>query len=527
MRISKLFNGFSLFKRAYDATHRQIWVSIKLLILITFFFAILMWIAEGSKNPDFSFLDALIWTFVKYVEDPADVTTSPVTYYGQFVGTLVGVLGIAIFAVPAGLIGSGLLEAMENEKEEKKTEKNCILLHKRFRRIAQTSSYFINENKQKVNLKFVPRYRSLAHIQAKTNMTYDEIIAAANNCPDMRIMNLASTQRIEENPQDRLVLVNFPLNNEYGCCVDRGSDVTIVAPAAVTEPGTGNFAYSLAAMGGFNYVSKELTPNPDDPFGFYSMKKSNLALIGDYDTKEDVESQALHFMDDLKTLKLNSEKNGRRHWFIFILGTTKSIDCQVYFWRLATNKNNALPAITVKETEYGSTVLSEDEEILRRIFHDSKKSLEARSVVIKEQKQPISVCLDNNDILKSVLSSNIMCRMGGGKDCNAVTLRLGYEILVYHSSHLLIVKDLAEAIKKHIEPERTIPDEAKNSFLKEGDGFADEFCKMDIFDQDPTRLKKMIARESKNARLRFERFDLDGNLEEKGKRRNRGYSNKN
>ena len=147
------------------------------------------------------------------------------------------------------------------------------------------------------------------------SMTNDEIIAAVNNCPDMRIMNMESTQRIEENPQDKLVVVNFPLNKEYGCCKDRKSDVTIVAPAAVSEMGTGSFAYSLAAMGGFNYVSKELTPNPDDPFGFYTMKKSNLALIGDYDTKENVESQALHFMDDLKSLQLNSEKNGRRHWY--------------------------------------------------------------------------------------------------------------------------------------------------------------------------------------------------------------------
>ena len=517
MKPSKLFNGFHLFRRAYDVTHHHLWDSIKILTLITLFFAILMWIAEGSKNPDFSFIDALVWTFVKYVNDPAEVATSPITYFGQFVGTLVGVLGVAIFAVPAGLIGSGLLEAMKEEKEEEKIKKTSILLHKRFRRNAQTSSYFLDENKTKITLKFVPRYRSLAHIQAKTNMTNDEIVAAVNNCPDMRIMNLASTQRIEENPQDRLVVVNFPLNREYGCCVNRDSDVTIVAPAAVTEPGTGNFAYSLAAMGGFNYVSKELTPNPDDPFGFYTMKKSNLTLIGDPDTKEDVESQALHFMDDLKTLKLNSEKKGRRHWYIFILGTTKSIDCQVHFWRLATNKNNVLPVITVKENEYGSTVLNEDEEILQRIFQDSKKSLEQRSVVIKGQKQPISVCLDNNDILKSVLPSNIMCRMGGGKDCNAMTLRLGYEILIYHSSHLLIVKDLAEAIKKQIEPEHIIPEEAKRSFLKAGDGFADEFGKTDVFAQDPSKLKEMIAQENKNARQRFERFDLDGNIEEREK----------
>ena len=515
MKFSKFFEGYQIFKKAYDATRHQILISLKLLMVITFFFAILMWIGEGSKNPDFGFWDAIVWTFVKYVEDPADVTTSPITLFGQIVGTMVGVLGIAIFAVPAGLIGSGLLEAIENEKEEKRIEKNSTLLHKRFRRIAQSASYIINENKQKVIFKHVPIYRSLAHIQAKTGMTNDEIIAAVNNCPDMRIMNMESTQRVEENPQDKLVVVNFPLNKEYGCCIDRGSDVTIVAPVAVSELGTGSFAYSLAAMGGFNYVSKELTPNPDDPFGFYSMKKSNLALIGDYDTKEDVESQALHFMDDLKSLKLNSKKNGRRHWYIFILGTAKSIDCQVHFWRLTTNKNNALPAITAKDTIYRSTVLKEDEDILQGLFQTSKDALEARNVVIRGEKQPITVCLDNTDILKGVLPSNIMCRMGGGIDCNALTLRLAYEILVYHSSHLLIVKDLAEAIKNQIEPERTIPDEAKKSFLKEGDGFADEFCKMDVFDQDPKRLKKMIAQESKNARARFERFDLDGNIEEK------------
>ena len=517
MKISKFFEGYQLFKKAYDATSHQIWTSIKLLVLITFLFAILLWIGEGSKNPDFDFWDAIVWTFVKYVEDPADVTTNPVTIFGQIVGTMVGVLGIAIFAVPAGLIGSGLLEAIENEKKEKDIEKNSILLHKRFRRIAQNSSYFVNENKQKVIFKYVPIYRSMAHIQAKTGMTNDEIIAAVNNCPDIRIMNMESTQRIEENPQEKLVVVNFPLNKEYGCCVDRGSDVTIVAPVAVSELGTGNFAYNLAAMGGFNYVSKELTPNPDDPFGFYSMKKANLTLIGDEDTKEDVESQALHFMDDLKSLKLNSEKNGRRHWYIFIMGTKKSIDCQVHFWRLAADKNNALPAITVKDNIYRSTVLKEDEDILQGIFQTSKNALKAHNVVIKGEKQPITVCLDNTDILKGVLPENIMCRMGGGKDCNAVTLRLGYEILVYHSSHLLIVKELAEAIKKQIEPERTIPDEAKKSFLKEGDGFADDFCKMDVFDQDPKRLKKMIAQKSKDALIRFKRFDLDGNLEEKEK----------
>jgi voltage-gated potassium channel len=472
-----------------------------------------MWIAESRANPDFGWLDALIWTVVKYVEDPAGVTESPATIFGQIVGTLVGILGIAIFAVPAGLIGSGLLDAMEELKEKDITLKNSKLLHKQFRRIPQSASWIYNENNKKITFKGVPRYRSLAHIQVKTGMTNDEVITSVNNCPDMRLMNLAITQREEERPQDRLVVVNFPLNNEYGCFIDRGSDVTIVAPVAITEPGTGSFAFSLAAMGEFNYVSKELKPNSDEPFGFYTMQKSKLALIDDYNIKEDVESQALHFMDDLKKLKQNSQKKGKRHWFIFILATSKSVDCQVHFWRLATDNKKQLSQVAVNDLEYGSTIMKEDEDTLQSIFHKTKEALEVREVTVKDKNQPISVCLDNNDILKSVGPSNIMCRMGGGNDCNTLTIRFGYEILLYHSSHLLIAKDLADAIKDQIEPDKPISAESKKCFLKEGEGYADDYCKTDVFEQDSEILKKMIAQGRKEARINFEIFDLDGNIE--------------
>ena len=515
----RLPNGFKLFKNAYDATKHQIWVSAFLLVIVTVIFAILLWIAEHTANSDYSFWDALVWTFAKYIEDPAEIASSaPVTLFGKIVGTLVGVLGIAIFAVPAGLIGSGLLEAIDDEKKEESVRKSSISLHKRFRRIAQSASWFYNAKGLKVTYKYVPRFRSLAQIQVKTGLTEDEIIKAVNNCPDMRLMNMATTQRNEDMPQDRLVVTHFPLNNEYGCFLNRKSDVTIVAPVAVTELGTGSFAFSLAAMGGFNYVSKELTPNPDDPFGFYSMQKSKLALIGDYDMKEDVESQALHFMDDLKKLKKHSEDNGRKHWFVFIMGTTKSTECQVHFWRLATNTKKTLPICSVNGKEYGTTTLAESEEVLQCIFSLSKEALEAREVVVNGQKQPISVCLDNCDILKSVGPSNIMCRMGGGTDCNALTLRLGYEILVHHSSHLLIAKDIADAIKSQVEPNHELTEEAKKSILSVGDGYADDFGKTEVFEQDPTKLKKMIAKKSKEARDKFEKYDLDGNEQETRKK---------
>ena len=122
--------GLKLFGKAYENTKRQMLTSVVILIVITLIVALLMWWAEYEKNPEFGYVDALVWNFVKYVGDPAEVGEPPITGLGKFMGTLVGVLGIAIFAVPAGLIGSGLIDAMNDEKREKE----LLELRKRIRK---------------------------------------------------------------------------------------------------------------------------------------------------------------------------------------------------------------------------------------------------------------------------------------------------------------------------------------------------------------------------------------------------------
>lgn len=494
----KVYNGFRLLKKAFVLTHREIMASLVILLAATLVLSTMMWLAERN-NEGYDIFDALVWVLVKYVSDPANVAQAPVTLFGQFIGTLVGLLGVAIFAVPAGLVGSGLLDAMAEEKKTEITAKNSVKLHKLFRRIAQSASWFHNDKGYKVTMKCVPRFRTFPYIKMKTGMTEDELIAAVNNCPDMRLMNMAATQPEVSVVNDDLVVVNFPLNTEYGCFIDRKSDVTIVAPAALTELGTGSFAYSLAAMGGFNYVSRELAPNQDDTFGFYLMRDSRLELISEADVREQVKSQALHFMDDLKRLKEASRAAGRRHWFIFVMGTTKSEECQMHFWRLATDSDKKMPSILLNDVEYGSTILSEDEETLRQIFASVKEKTEVRKIVS---------CLDNNRILKSVTKSNIMCRMGGGTECNTITLRVAYNILVHHSSHLLIIKDIADTIKAYIEPDKEVPAEAGNSYLTEGDGFADAFGETKIFESEPENLKRMIHAMNKETLKKFEAVDM-------------------
>lgn len=521
----KRTNSFVLFGRAFKNAKNDFWVSIQVLLVATFVLALLFYFVEHTAQPEEykNPWDAFIWAITRYIGDPGKFAgKGPVTLTGRYIDTFIGILKILIFAVPAGLVANGFRQAMADEKKLARLNDASAVLHKRFRRGGQSNSWYRNEEGLKRFYKCVDRFRSLVNLQIKTGMSVDEILATVKFCPDMRLQNLASTIRKAEKPQDRIVVEHFPLNREYGCFIDRGSNVTIVSPASTSDMGAGNSSFSLAAMGGFNYVSKEIEPCIDEPFSFLSMSKSSLEKIGDYDIKEDVESQALHFMDDLKQLKKRSEERHQRHWFIFIVGSLKTTECQLHFWRLATDKNKKMsnritrmlpptangPAV---EREYGSTVLKEDEEILNDIFTDVSNKLSERKILINENEQSIVSELDNTDRWGSFNDNNINVRMGGGVDCNSFLLRIADEILVYCNFHLAVMKDIADCIKKHIEPEHEISESAKRCFLKDGDGFADDYGKEEVFMKSPEDLNKMMAKWKKYARNKFEHLDLDGN----------------
>ncbi len=519
--------GFSLFFKALNNTKHEMWISLQVLVVVTVFLSVLLYTVEHMVQPEtyHNFWDSVLWSFMQYIGDPGNFADyQPVTFVGRIIAAIIGIIGIAIFAVPAGLIGSGFMDAIAEDRKETELNEASEVLHKQFRRIEQTSSYFerekINKKGEKTKLKytykFVPRYRSMNYLQVKTGMNVNDIIDTVRYCPDLHLANLSSTVRSDK-AVDTLVVTHSPINTEYGCFIDRGSNVTIISTSQIVGPS--NFAFSLAAMGCFNFISKELSPSQNDPLDFYIMGRTSLDNIKDYDEKENVESQALHFLDDLKTLKRNSTAKGDRHWFFVILGTIKTEECQVHFWRLSTDINKVLEHQIIKDDRsYGSTIVGEDEDIFQKIYQDCTKALSERTITVNDMKQNVVVNMDNTNLLKGVLAKNVMRRVGGGKDSNSVTIRIGYEILVYSNIHLLIAKDIADAISNNVEPNRIIDEktleEAKLCYSSKGDGYADKFGKSDIFKTDPHDLKKMIQKYSKVALEKYEHLDLDGNEQE-------------
>ncbi len=328
------FKDLGLFGKAFQSTKHEIWVSVKLLALITVLFAIAMFLAEHSRNPGFSIWDGLVWTFVKYVEDPADIADAPVTLVGKIVGTLVGVLGIAIFAVPAGLIGSGLIDAMEDEKKEAHLKEVRQSLLKAFRRSISTNfKEYVNATQDGANkFYFAPRKVSIAKLEVR-GLKKDDVIDAVNTFPEFRLKNMATAMSSEEQPEDRLVVEHYPLNTDYGCKIDRKSNITILTTNGCSEVGMSWFGYHLAKLGGFNFISKDLEVDPEESDSFYSMP-AQVKVNGV--TKSELRENANANKELLELLQLKKERreaflkdlrdlcDGKDHWCIMLLSAIKN-----------------------------------------------------------------------------------------------------------------------------------------------------------------------------------------------------------
>ncbi len=249
-RISRYMKSWSLLTESIAEKRRELVISMQFLVVVTFILSLILFFFEHEAQPEVydNGFTSVAWSFAQYIGDPGGFgETPPITIPGKIIACLVGLLGIAIVAVPAGILGAGFTESIEKESNKKLLEENREKLRNSFERKLDRPSGF----------QVVPTYRTLAHIQSRQGMTEAEIIEAVNETPGFRLVNLASTIPSEKFPHDALAVEHFHYNCPYGCIIDRGSRMTIIAPSSFIDDCTGFFAYYLAMIGGFNYVSRE------------------------------------------------------------------------------------------------------------------------------------------------------------------------------------------------------------------------------------------------------------------------------
>ncbi len=252
-RITRYASSFNLLYDSIKEKRDELLVSMQFLIIVTFILSIILYVYEHDAQPEVydDGFKSVIWSFAQYIGDPGQFAdTPPVTLPGRVIACIIGILGIAIVAVPAGILGAGFTEAIEERNKVAKIKQNSDKLRNAFQRKLDRPS----------GLQVVQPINTVTALQAKLCMTLDDIVDAVNSewAPHFRLVNTASSIPLVRQPVDTLAVEHFMINRPYGCLIDRGSSVTIVSPSSYVEMGIGNWAFYLAAIGGFNYISREV-----------------------------------------------------------------------------------------------------------------------------------------------------------------------------------------------------------------------------------------------------------------------------
>jgi hypothetical protein len=127
LRVFRYMKAFSILSRAISSKKREMIVSLQFLSIVTLILSFILFFVEHEAQPEVyaNGWTSVVWAFAQYIGDPGNFAdTPPVTLVGRLIATIIGILGIAIFAVPAGLIGSAFTEVMEEDAKKKEISDN-------------------------------------------------------------------------------------------------------------------------------------------------------------------------------------------------------------------------------------------------------------------------------------------------------------------------------------------------------------------------------------------------------------------
>lgn len=413
LRIFRYMRSFRMVQQALSSKSKEMLISMQFLVIVTLMLSFVLFFYENAAQPEVynNGIRSVVWAFAQYIGDPGGFAdTPPITLVGRIIACIIGLLGIALFAVPAGLIGAGFSEAMEEELHKDVIEKNTDKLHRAFeRKLDRPTGYQV-----------VPPYLSICDIQARMGMKENDIFDAVDASEVFRIVNLAATQTSDDHPQDKLAVEHFVKNRPYGCCIDRGSKITIVSPSSLVDPCSGYFAYYLALIGGFNYISREV--GELRPYRSYYI----------FEDRNNVDENLPLYMEDLE--EVTSREGSWTLTFLVASGANEPTYPTIFHFSAGGKKGD--------ESFEGENLLVQDMDKYRAIYDDLSAEL----------MEKYKMASDHQRYHTAASPNHYMRKFSDGKGSkNNIVLRVAWSACLWDMRRIEIAKTIADALNRHIE----------------------------------------------------------------------------
>lgn len=121
LRIFKLmrhFHGANLLLDVLRRKRQELLVSLMLVVILLLVSSTLIYVAEHDAQPKvFSSIVVTMWWAIETLSTVGYGDMAPVTFFGRLLGGLIALLGIGMFALPAGILAQGLAEAIHHRNQ--------------------------------------------------------------------------------------------------------------------------------------------------------------------------------------------------------------------------------------------------------------------------------------------------------------------------------------------------------------------------------------------------------------------------
>jgi voltage-gated potassium channel len=135
MRIMRLFRIFKMgrysksrkiFGNVIRSKKEELTIAVFIILVLLTISSSLVYFAENEAQPlAFSSIPASMWWGVATLTTVGYGDMYPITPEGKFLGAIIAILGIGMFALPAGILGSGFIEEIQKRNEKRKQCPYC------------------------------------------------------------------------------------------------------------------------------------------------------------------------------------------------------------------------------------------------------------------------------------------------------------------------------------------------------------------------------------------------------------------
>lgn len=126
LKIGRHSEAFRTVGAVFRAKAHELGVTLYVLVVLLVIASCCMYYLEGEVQPEsFSSIPATMWWGVATLTTVGYGDIYPITVAGKFVGACIAILGIGLFALPAGILGSGFIEELHRRERRVITCPHC------------------------------------------------------------------------------------------------------------------------------------------------------------------------------------------------------------------------------------------------------------------------------------------------------------------------------------------------------------------------------------------------------------------